>query len=355
MEQWSQSKWFRWMIGVLLSLIILYFVWLLRPMLQGIFVFLKAILAPFLAAMIISYVLNPVVSMLAGRKMPRSVAVLLIYAVFLTALAVIAINLIPMFIEQLEELNEHLPEMTLQAQGLMRNMNSRLIPPGVELGMNNWFFQLENRLAEGISNFLDNIGTTISVLFNAFIVPFLVFYILKDFDVFERTLVSCLPRARRKSIVTLLKDIDDALGNYIRGQFLVCIIIGVLAYIGYAIIGMPYALLFASVVAVFNIVPYMGPFLGAAPAIVMASTVSFRLILLVALVNTVCQIVESNIISPQVVGKRLHLHPLLIIFALLVGGELAGMIGLILAVPFFAAGKVVIQHFMTYLIKRKPV
>jgi predicted PurR-regulated permease PerM len=260
-----------------------------------------------------------------------------------------------MFIEQLEELNEHLPEMTLQAQGLMRHMNSRLIPPGVEMGMNNWFFQLESRLAEGISNFLDNIGTTINVLFNAFIVPFLVFYILKDFDVFERTVVSCLPRARRKSIVTLLKDIDDALGNYIRGQFLVCIIIGVLAYIGYAIIGMPYALLFASVVAVFNIVPYMGPFLGAAPAIVMASTVSFRLVLLVAVVNTVCQIVESNIISPQVVGKKLHLHPLLIIFALLVGGELAGMIGLILAVPFFAAAKVVIQHFMTYLIKRKPV
>lgn len=134
MEQWSKSKWFRWMIGVLLSLMILYFVWLLRPMLQGIFVFLKAILAPFLAAMIISYVLNPVVSMLAGRKMPRSVAVLLIYTVFLTTLAVIAINLIPMFIEQLEELNEHLPEMTLHAQGLMRSMNSRLIPPGWRQG-----------------------------------------------------------------------------------------------------------------------------------------------------------------------------------------------------------------------------
>lgn len=223
------------------------------------------------------------------------------------------------------------------------------------MGMNNWFFQLENRLAEGISHFLDNIGTTINLLFNAFIVPFLVFYILKDFDVFERTVVSCLPRARRKSIVTLLKDIDAALGNYIRGQFLVCIIIGVLAYIGYAIVGMPYALLFASVVAVFNIVPYMGPFLGAAPAIVMASTVSFRLVLLVAVVNTLCQIVESNIISPQVVGRTLHLHPLLIIFALLVGGELAGMIGLILAVPFFAAAKVVIQHFMAFLIKRKPV
>lgn len=171
---------------------------------------------------------------------------------------------------------------------------------------------------------------------------------------FERTVVSCLPRSRRKSIVTLLKDIDEALGNYIRGQFLVCIIIGVLAYIGYAIIGMPYALLFACVVAVFNIVPYMGPFLGAAPAIVMASTLSWRLVLMVAVVNTLCQMLESNVISPQVVGRKLHLHPLLIIFALLVGGEIAGMIGLILAVPFFAAGKVVIQHIVAYYIRRRP-
>ncbi|OMG00260.1 AI-2E family transporter [Paenibacillus sp. FSL R7-0337] len=354
MEEWFRSKWLRWMIGVLLSLIILYFVWLLRPMLNGVFLFLKAILAPFLAAMIISYVLNPVVTMLSRRKMPRSVAVLLIYAVFLTSLAVILINLIPMFMEQLEELNEHLPEMTLHAQGLMKGMNSRLIPPGVEAGMNNWFYQLENRLAEGISHFLNNIASTIGLLFNAFIVPFLVFYILKDFEVFERMVVSCLPRSRRKSIVMLLKDIDEALGNYIRGQFLVCIIIGVLAYIGYAMIGMPYALLFACVVAVFNIIPYMGPFLGAAPAIVMASTLSWRLVLLVAVVNTLCQMLESNVISPQVVGRKLHLHPLLIIFALLVGGEIAGMIGLILAVPFFAAAKVVIQHIIGYYIRRRP-
>ncbi|MFP4977190.1 AI-2E family transporter [Paenibacillus sp. CN-4] len=355
MEQLTQNRWFRWMIGVLLALIILYFVWLLRPMLQLVFVFLKAVLAPFLAAMIVSYVLNPVVNLLAARKVPRGVAVLIIYAVFLSAIAVIVINLIPMFVEQLEELEEHLPEMTLHAQSLMRNMNGRLIPPGVEAGMNTWFFQLEGKLARGISHFLDNIGTTIGMLFNVFIVPFLVFYILKDFDVFERGVVSLLPRTRRKAIVMLLKEIDTALGNYIRGQFLVCVIIGVLAYIGYALIGMPYALLFACVVAIFNIVPYMGPFLGAAPAIVMAATVSFRLVLLVALVNLLCQALESNVISPQIVGRRLHLHPLLIIFSLLVGGEVAGMVGLILAVPVFAAGKVVLQHFLSYYMHRKTV
>lgn len=86
---------------------------------------------------------------------------------------------------------------------------------------------------------------------------------------------------------------------------------------------------------------------------VMASTVSFKMVLLVVIVNTLCQVLESNVISPQVVGRTLHLHPLSIIFALLVGGELAGIVGLILAVPVFAVLKVIVQHFFAYYIKRR--
>jgi predicted PurR-regulated permease PerM len=322
-------------------------------MFMNIYRFFKAILAPFIVAMIISYVLNPVVCLLADRKMPRGIAVLLIYAVFLTSLTVILINLIPMLLEQMEELNEHLPEMTMHAQSLMTQLDQKLLPGGVTEGVNQWFLRWEDRIAEGISDFIDNIGTTINLVLNLFIIPFLIFYILKDFEVFERTIVSYLPRSRRKTTVSLLKEIDLALGNYVRGQFLVCLIIGVLAYIGYMLVGMPYALLMASIVAVFNIVPYLGPFLGAAPAVVMASTISWRMVLFVVVVNWICQLLESNVISPQVVGKTLHLHPMTIIFALLVGGELAGIVGLILAVPFFAVFKVLVQHFFSYYINRK--
>ena len=104
-----------------------------------------------------------------------------------------------------------------------------------------------------------------------------------------------------------MKEIDTALGNYVRGQFIVCVIVGVFAYMGYMVIGMPYALLLA-IVAAFNVVPYLGPFLGAAPAVVMASTVSIKMVLMV-IVNAMCQVLESNVISPQVVGRTLHLHP----------------------------------------------
>ncbi|GGA41622.1 AI-2E family transporter [Paenibacillus physcomitrellae] len=355
MEPFYKSRLFRYGCWVLLSLIILYFIWLLRPLFGLVYSFLKAVLAPFLIAIIISYVLNPIVKMLNSRKVPRTMAVLLIYAVFLTSLTVILMNMIPMFIEQLGELGEHLPEFTMHTQQIMNKWDNPMLPQGIRMGMNNWFYQAEQRLAAGISGFLDNIGTTIGVMFNAFIIPFLIFYMLKDFEVFERMLIRCLPKSHRKSIVGLLKEIDEALGNYVRGQFLVCVIIGVLAYAGYMIIGMPYALLFAGVVAVCNIIPYLGPFLGAAPAALVATTISWKMVLFVVIVNMACQIIESNIISPQVVGRTLHLHPMFIIFALLVGGEIGGIPGLILAVPFFAVIKVVIQHFYAYYIRRKTV
>lgn len=341
-------------IYTLLGLLILYMLYMLRPVIGNIYDFLKAIMAPFLIAMIIAYVLNPIVTLLNDRKVPRTMAVLLIYAVFIISVVVILMNMIPMLIEQVEELNEQMPHINAKAEHLINGINhSSLLPPSIRSGVHEWMYSFEGRLSKGMSEFIDNIGQTINVLFIALIVPFLIFYILKDFDVFERTVIAYVPKSHRKQMVMMFKDIDTALGNYIRGQFIVCIIIGVLAYVGYLIIGMPYALLLALFVAVFNIIPYLGPYFGAAPALIAASTISWKMVLFVAIVNTACQILEGNVISPQVVGRTLHMHPLAIIFALLVGGELAGVVGLILAVPFFAAMKVVLQHLFTYYIRRK--
>jgi predicted PurR-regulated permease PerM len=353
-ERFMKSRFLVGAVYVLLSLLILFMVLQIKPMIFWMYDFMKAVLAPFLFAMIISYVLNPVVNLLNHRKVPRTIAVLLIYAVFICSMIVVLMNLIPMFMKQLKELNEHLPQLTVKAQSLMDGLNeNRFVPDSVRNGINHALIKLENSFAAGISDSINGIGTTINAMLVAFIVPFLAFYILKDFQLIEKTVLATVPRAHRKNTIKLLIDIDTALGNYIRGQLLVCMIIGVLAYIGYWLIGMPYALLLASLVAVFNIIPYLGPFFGAAPALIMASTVSLKMMLLVAIVNLTCQVLEGNVISPQVVGRTLHLHPLFIIFALLVGGELAGVLGLILAVPFFAVMKVIIQHIFLYYVQRK--
>lgn len=354
MDSFTKNKWFLVMVYILLGLSILYMLWLLRPILGGIYAFLKSVLAPFIIAMIISYVLNPIVVLLNRRKVPRTVAVLLIYAVFLTSMTVVMMNLIPMFMIQLTELNEHMPEFTIRAQGMIDQFNeSEMLPDSVRSGINNSLFKLETGISDWVSNYINGIGSKLNLLFIALIIPFVAFYILKDFQLIEKTVLAVVPKSHRRHVIKLLFEIDEALGNYIRGQFLVCVIIGFMAYIGYWFIDMQYPLLLAAVVAVFNIIPYLGPYFGAAPAVIMAASISWKMVLYVLIVNWLVQLLEGNVISPQVVGRSLHMHPLMIIFALLVGGQVAGVLGLILAVPTFAVLKVIFSHIAQYFIQRK--
>lgn len=356
MQQFWKQRWFAVLVYALLSLFVIYMLLQVSPVFSGLYKFLKAVLAPFIIAVIISYILNPVVNLLNGRKVPRAVAVLMIYLVFFTSLWVVIMNVTPVFVKQLGELNEHMPQLTMRAESLMQGLSDHpLLPPSVQAGIQDALFKLQHIISERITKSVESIGSTINMLFIAFIIPFLAFYMLKDFQLMEKAVLAIVPRSHRKHIIKVLVDIDTALGNYIRGQLLVCFIIGILAYIGYWVIGMPYALLLATVVAIFNIIPYLGPFFGAAPALVVAATVSFKMVLLVAVINLIVQILEGNFISPQVVGRTLHMHPLLIIFALLVGGEAAGIVGLILAVPVFAVFKVILQHLSLYYINRKTV
>jgi predicted PurR-regulated permease PerM len=345
----TRNRIFWMLIYTLLGLFILYMLMLISPMIHSVYSFLKTILAPFIIAMIISYILNPIVCILHDRKMPRTIAVLLIYTVFIISVTVIFMNLIPVLMKQIKELTEHLPQMTIKAEkwfsGLSQN---KMVPDSVREGLQRSLSKLENLISLEISNAVTEIGSTIDLLFVAFIIPFLAFYMLKDFQIIEKTALTVVPKKHRDHTIRLFVDIDHALGNYIRGQVLVCLIVGGLAYLGYWLIGMPYPLLLASIVALFNIIPYLGPFFGAFPALVMASTISLKMVLLVAVTNLVVQILEGNVISPQVVGRKLQMHPLLIIFALLVGGELAGVVGLILAVPVFAVIKVIAHHIYVY-------
>jgi len=356
MDRFLRSVWFAALVYALLGLTVVYLLIQIQPVIVGVYRFLKAVLVPFIVALMISYVLNPIVSLLNRRKVPRTVAVLLIYAVFILSATVVLMNLIPMFVQQLNELNEHLPEFTTRAQSLIVTLNQNdLLPGSIRLGINNAIYHAEQQLAESIAGYINRIGTTINVVFIAFVIPFLAFYIMKDFQLIEKTVLTFVPTKHKRRTIRLVTDIDKALGNYIRGQFLVCVIIGLFAYIGYWLIGIPYPLLLAALVGVFNIIPYLGPFFGAAPALIVASTISFKMVLLVVVVNTACQVLEGNVVSPQVVGRSLHMHPLMIIFALLVGGELGGVVGLILAVPMFAVGKVIWHHIRLYYKNRTPV
>ena len=339
--------------AALLSLLILANLFLLAelsPLISKVLVFLKAVFFPFFVAMIISYVLNPVVTLLSSRMVPRSVAVFLIYATFLVTTFVILMNIIPLLGRQIQELTEHVPEWNYRVQMWMHSVadGKSALPDSVREGIDKSLDRLEEALSDGIERLFVGLRGTIGHVFMWFLIPFVAFYMLKDFKAIERSTVLFLPKNNRRKWVRLFRDVDEALGSYIRGQLLVCLVVGILAYVGYMLIGLPYALLLASIVGLMNVIPYLGPFIGAAPAVLVGLSESWKLALFVVAVNVVVQILESNVVSPQIVGRTLKLHPLVIILALLIGGQLGGTLGLILAVPSFAVLKVVLEHLFIY-------
>lgn len=328
-------------LAVLALLIIDYY----APTLAAIWHWLSKVLYPFFLAVILTYILHPIVNLMARRKVPRSIAVLLIYGAFFMSIAVLIVNLAPRFMDQLAELNAHMPKLTMQAeQYKLQIQQARHLPDPIRMGMQQAFRELEQYLQRIASNSVSTVRATLNLFFLFMIIPFLVFYMLKDYKVFGRTFIGLFPQTWRIPTYRLFLDIDRALGNYIRGQLIVGTVVGVLAYIAYWWLDLPYPLLLASIVALFNIIPYIGPFFGAAPAVLVASTISLKLALIVAGLNTAIQVLEGNVISPQVVGKSMHMHPLAVMLALLVGGELAGILGLILAVPMFAILRVISTH-----------
>ncbi|PTX58439.1 putative PurR-regulated permease PerM [Melghirimyces profundicolus] len=354
MDRLRESRGLGTALLILVLLGILFLLVQIEPLLRTFFSFLKAVLGPFLVAVIISYLLNPVVNLLANRLVPRSLAVLFIYSLFIGAIAIVLTNLVPLFNLQLKELSEHLPEWNMRLQSWIDQYNHSkdALPESVRLGVEKSLNRLEESVTDGVGNLMSSLGTTINQLLIAVIVPFLAFYMLKDVNVIEKALITLLPVRRRKDVIRLFRDVDEALGNYVRGQLLVCLAVGILAYIGYLIIGLPYPLILALLVGVFNVIPYLGPFFGAVPALLVALSISKEMVIAVILVNLVVQVLEGNVLSPQIVGRTLHMHPLFIIFALLVGGELGGILGLILAVPLFAVGKVIVEHVVDHYTKK---
>lgn len=181
------------------------------------------------------------------------------------------------------------------------------------------------------------------------LVPFVLFFRLKDGKHAPNFLEKILPKRHQKEADEKLEEMDGALSSYIQGQLIVSLCVGTLAFIGYLIIGLDYALILGVLAMATNVIPFIGPWIGTLPAVIVGLFTSPLQALLVVVVAIVVQQFESNLVSPFVMGKALNMHPLTIIFVLLVAGQFGGLLGLILAVPAYALLKVIISHIYRYI------
>ncbi|MBI2873797.1 MAG: AI-2E family transporter [Firmicutes bacterium] len=332
---WRSAGW------LALSLGALYLIFVFR-------VQLKNILAPFVLAVIIAYILNPVVEFLAERRIPRVVGILIIYAAVVLLLTLLALLIVPGVVAEANELGQRLPALAKQVNGLIAEVQSRYerlrIPPTLQGILDNNLEGVQRLVLGFLQGAVNSLIGVFGQVFLFVIAPILAFYILKDLELIKRSISSALPGSYRRRLTALLGEIDDTLGSWTRGQLIISLIVAALTMLGLQIIGMDFVLMIGLIAGITNVIPYFGPIIGSIPAVILGFLNEPVMALKVVAVMVAVQQLESNVLSPQILGRSLGLHPLLVIFALIAGGQLFGFLGLIFAVPAMAVIKVILRH-----------
>jgi predicted PurR-regulated permease PerM len=318
------------------------------------------ILIPFVAAMILAYMLDPVVNYMERWKIPRTAAIILLIFFSLSVLVLIGIIVFPLIRMQVEYLVENTPLYIERIKALaspfldrITASHSQQVEQILEEGMKR-FSAIPLQLIKAISSFLVNTVSNfinfIIMAIDVLIIPVALFYLLRDFEKIKKTVKDYLPPASKDEIIKTIKEIDTVLGAFIRGQLTVSLILALLYCVGLLIVGVPMGLLIGLVAGLANIVPYFGLVVGLLPSLLMAF-LQFRDInhlIGVLLVFGVAQFLEGYFITPKVVGEKVGLHPVVIMIAVLVGAKFFGFIGILLAVPAAA----VIKVFVTDALRR---
>jgi len=311
-------------------------------------VHVRAVLVPFILAGVLVYLVEPIVRALHVRGLGRPWAILVSYALIglLAGLAVTVV--VPDLVRELTDLGDLLPGYAVRADALARQLREgggRLPAPvlsAVQTGVAHLQSRGEAAIRSATSGLLAVVGGFLSLL----LAPFLGYYILADLPRFHARLMTAVPPRGRPAFLAYLRDLDGMLSGFVRGQLLTAASIGALVAVAMLLLHMQYALTLGVLAGLGELVPYFGPFVGALPGLALAGAHSWRLLLEVGSAYAIIQQIESAVVHPYIVGHATGLHPLTIVFALLAGGELAGLPGLLLGVPVAGAIQVTGIHLV---------
>lgn len=322
--------------------------------------FISTVVYTVAIALIIAYFLNPLVGILEKKKIGRGFGVLIIYLGMFFSIYLLMKTIGPRMGDEVGKLVSNTPTYINDIYDFGLGIYEKYSP-----GMDSLPINMES-VEEGLSDTLDSIKTFIgnsivnvanatmrlfSRFVNLILIPVLTFYFLKDKDKYKDKIGELVPKNYRKDIFKLSKDIDKELGNYIRGQLLVCLFIGVMTSIALLIIGIDFALIIGIFAGIFNIIPYLGPVIGLIPAVIFAALEDPSKIIWVVISMSAIQQIESSFVSPKIVGDSVGLHPTVVMIAVLIGGGYFGLIGMLLAVPIVASSRVIYRFIKVKLSK----
>ncbi|NLP18022.1 MAG: AI-2E family transporter, partial [Firmicutes bacterium] len=297
-------------------------------------------------AFLIVYSISPGVDYLTRCKgMSRLGAVTIVYVSFLLFLFLLLYLIIPIIVTELRDLALHLPQYSPYLEPYLKSIGETLSRPEVVDFILDFLQQLPRTLQQILNQVTNFTVAVVSRLSEIAVVLFMVFYLLRDSEGIKDSLVHYLPRPWRKEAVHVLGVIDAKVGAYLRGNVARCTLVGIATGLGLYFIGMPFALMLGVLAGVLNLIVYIGPYLAAAPAILIALSQSLQLAIIVAILYIVVQTADAFLLTPLLLGKAVDIHPFSVIIAILIGGRLLGILGILLAIPMAATLKVLFNYY----------
>ena len=313
------------------------------------------ILTPLLFAIVLAYLLCPVVDYLERQRISRWAAIAIIYLFFAVLLVIFCLNVFPVLIEELQQLLLTLPEYTEKFMLFITHLENSFrrfnLPEGIQNTLKENIQQLQSSLTLNLEKLSQFMLAFFRQAFALLLVPLFAFYILRDNALLKKRFLQLIPPSSRLLAEKTLHEINITLGAYLRGIFIISLSVGIMIYLGLLILGVQFALFFGILNALTNVIPYFGPLIGAVPVLLTAFFQSSALFWKVLLLIVIVQQVESQFITPQILGRSLHFHPLLVIIALLVGGMYMGFFGLIVIIPLMAILRIILRHFYPVIIQ----
>jgi len=337
--------------------------WLIAVALAGWLLYLLApVLTPFIAAALLAYIGDPLADRLQRFKLPRTLAVVVVFLLTFTVLVLLVVLVGPLIRTQVSALLAALPGLLIQVEQVwLPSVSAWLnIETGDDVGIGAFLANYSEMAGTWGAKVLVSVGKSggavAAAVLSLFLVPILTFYLLRDWDTIMMHIGALIPSRQRETVIKLARDTDEVLGAFLRGQLLVMLALSVIYSVGLGLVGLKFAIAIGVVSGLVSFIPYLGFVFGiglAALTVILEPNPLWQMIGVVA-TFTIAQLLEGSILTPKLVGDRIGLHPVLIIFAIVAGGQLFGFFGILLALPAAAVLSVMVRFAYDRYLKENP-
>lgn len=339
------NRFYKYSIGIILILIIMFLFSYMPFLVDALEILIRLIFYPFIIGGLLYYMLRPLIRFFDSKNINRNISISIVFLLIVSVFAAIGVyggvSIREQFLNFSEDILDKFEEIRENAEGILKNRFDSFM--AVEDLKERALGFLESGLRGAKTGTVKIINRIINFISIILLIPIVVFFLLRDDEKLSKNFFKSFSLKHEKEVKTTLKHIDETLSTYISGRLIVCIAIGIFTFIGYLIIKLPNSFVLSIITMIFSIIPVVGPIISIIPALIIAVGGGMALIVKVLIVTFIVQQIEGNLITPKVIGYNLKIHPLTIIFLVVVSVTLLGFIGGLISIPVYAVIKVIIK------------